>query len=72
MGSNATTPSGVSTRPDPLWTNVSSSPSAFATSVCSLSVGRDNQIPIILFDLARKGNILRVVCGEPVGSTVRG
>lgn len=40
---------------------------AAAVSLC-----RENDIPIILFDLARKGNIRRVVCGEPVGSVVRG
>ena len=39
--------------------------------VAAISLCRDNKIPIILFDLTRKGNILRVVCGEPVGSTVR-
>lgn len=39
---------------------------AAAVSLC-----RDNSIPIILFDLAEKGNIRRVVCGEPVGSIVR-
>ncbi len=40
---------------------------AAAVSLC-----RENDIPIILFDLARKGNIRRVVCGQPVGSVVRG
>ncbi|MCP4656787.1 MAG: UMP kinase [bacterium] len=39
---------------------------AAAVSLC-----RENDIPIILFDLARKGNIRRVVCGQPVGSVVR-
>jgi uridylate kinase len=31
---------------------------------------RDNRLPIIVFDLTRPGNIQRVVCGEPVGTTV--
>jgi uridylate kinase len=31
---------------------------------------RDNRLPIIVFDLTRSGNIQRVVCGEPVGTTV--
>ena len=39
--------------------------------VAAISLCRDNAIPIILFDLGRRGNILRAVCGEPVGSTVR-
>ena len=33
---------------------------------------RDNRLPIIVFDLTRSGNIERVVCGEPVGTTVVG
>ena len=37
----------------------------------AISLCRENQIPIVLFDLARSGNILRVVRGEPVGSIVR-
>jgi uridylate kinase len=31
---------------------------------------RDNRLPIVIFDLGRAGNIKRVVCGEPVGTTV--
>ena len=37
----------------------------------AISLCRENQIPIVLFDLARSGNILRVVRGESVGSVVR-
>ncbi len=37
----------------------------------AISLCRENQIPIVLFDLGRSGNILRVVRGEPVGSVVR-
>lgn len=40
---------------------------AAAVSLC-----RENGIPIVLFSLAEEGNIRRVVCGEPVGSVVRG
>ncbi len=40
---------------------------AAAVSLC-----RENHIPIVLFDLGRRGNIYRVVCGEKVGSVVRG
>ncbi len=38
----------------------------------AISLCRDNGIPIAIFDLAPPGNIRRVVCGERVGSIVRG
>ncbi len=38
----------------------------------AISLCRENLIPIVLFDLTRKGNIRRVICGEPAGSVVRG
>ena len=38
----------------------------------AISLCRENDIPIILFDLNRRGNIYRVVCGEKIGSVVRG
>ncbi len=38
----------------------------------AISLCRDNGIPISVFDLSRKGNVRRVVCGERVGSVVRG
>jgi len=31
---------------------------------------RDNEMGIIVFDMTQPGNIQRVVCGEPVGTTV--
>jgi uridylate kinase len=31
---------------------------------------RDNELPIVVFDLHAAGNIQRVICGEPVGTTV--
>ncbi len=37
----------------------------------AISLCRENHIPIVLFDLNRRGNIYRVVCGENVGSVVR-
>lgn len=37
----------------------------------AISLCRENDIPIVLFDLKRRGNIYRVVCGEEVGSVVR-
>lgn len=36
-----------------------------ATSLCM-----DNNIPVVVFDLTKKGNILRVVMGEPIGTFV--
>ena len=39
---------------------------ATAVSLCM-----DNKLPIIVFNLNRPGNILRAVCGESVGTTVR-
>ncbi|MDX1997817.1 MAG: UMP kinase [Thermoanaerobaculia bacterium] len=38
----------------------------------AISLCRDNNLPIAVFDLGKKGNIRRVVCGEPIGSIVRG
>lgn len=37
----------------------------------AISLCRENNIPIVLFDLSKRGNILRVVRGETVGSVVR-
>lgn len=38
----------------------------------AISLCMDNQLPIIVFNLFEKGNIKRVVCGEPIGTIVRG
>jgi uridylate kinase len=38
-----------------------------ATSLCM-----DNNLPIIVFDLTSTGNICRVVCGEKIGTLVKG
>jgi uridylate kinase len=38
----------------------------------AISLCRDNGIPIAIFDMMTAGNIRRVVCGERVGSVVRG
>ena len=35
------------------------------------SLCRDNAMGIVVFELARRGNIQRVVCGEPVGTIVK-
>ena len=36
----------------------------------AIALCRDNNLPIAVFNLRQKGNIRRVVCGEPVGSLV--
>ena len=38
-----------------------------ATSLCM-----DNHLPILVFDLTRSGNIKRAVCGEQIGTIVKG
>jgi uridylate kinase len=38
---------------------------ATATSLCM-----DNRIPIIVFGIKEKGNILKVIMGEPIGTFV--
>ena len=40
---------------------------ATATSLCM-----DNSLPIVVFDLTRRGNIKKVVCGEAIGTIVKG
>lgn len=36
----------------------------------SISLCMDNNMPIVVFDIFKKGNLLKVVCGEPIGTTV--
>ena len=36
----------------------------------ALSLCRDNGLPIVVFNLFEKGNIRRVICGEPIGTFV--
>jgi uridylate kinase len=36
----------------------------------ALSLCKDNDLPIIVFDLLIEGNIRRAVCGEPIGTVV--
>jgi uridylate kinase len=38
----------------------------------AISLCMDNQIPIIVFNLKKRGNVKRVVLGEKVGTKVRG
>jgi uridylate kinase len=36
----------------------------------AISLCKDNNLPIIIFDLNRRGNIKKVVAGEKIGSLV--
>jgi uridylate kinase len=36
----------------------------------AISLCRENGLPIVVFDMLTRGNIRRVVCGEPVGTIV--
>ncbi len=36
----------------------------------AISLCMENKLPIVVFDLSRRGNIRRIVTGEPVGSVV--
>jgi uridylate kinase len=36
----------------------------------ALSLCKDHDLPIIVFDLLTEGNIRRAVCGEPIGTVV--
>lgn len=38
----------------------------------AISMARDNNLPVIVFNLRKSGNILKVVTGEPVGTLVQG
>ena len=42
-----------------------------AMDMTSISLCMDNALPIILFNLFEKGNIRRVICGEPIGTIVK-
>ena len=36
----------------------------------AFSLSRDNDMPIIVFDVSRRGDLLRIVQGEDVGTLV--
>jgi uridylate kinase len=38
----------------------------------AISLCRENNLPIIVFNLQKKGNIRRVICGKDMGTRVRG
>jgi len=37
----------------------------------AFALAQDNQLPIIVFDMNTKGNLLKVVSGEPIGTLVK-
>ena len=38
----------------------------------AISLCMDNSLPIIVFDVTTDGNVVRVVCGDPIGTLVKG
>ena len=38
----------------------------------AVSLCRDNKMPLIAFNLKKKGNLVRVVCGEKIGTLIHG
>jgi len=36
----------------------------------AISLAMDNKLPLVVFNLTNKGNIKRVICGEPVGTRI--
>lgn len=38
----------------------------------AVSLCRDNKMPLIAFNLKKKGNLVRVVCGEKIGTLIQG
>jgi uridylate kinase len=40
--------------------------------VTAISLAMDNKLPLMVFNLKEKGNILKVVNGEAVGTTIDG
>ena len=38
----------------------------------AISLTKDNNIPIVVFDMKQKGNLLNVINGAPVGTEIKG
>jgi len=38
----------------------------------AISLCRDNKLPLVVFNLQKKGNIKNVICGKPIGTVVGG
>jgi uridylate kinase len=37
----------------------------------AISLCMENSLPIIVFNFRRRGNIKRIICGEPIGSYIK-
>ena len=64
------TPMPFATRVSP--TSTSSNAGSQVMDATAISLCMDNNLPIIVFDLNRRGNIRKVVCGEQIGTLVKG
>jgi uridylate kinase len=36
----------------------------------AISLAMDNKLPLVVFNLANKGNIKKVICGEEIGTQI--
>jgi uridylate kinase len=36
----------------------------------AFTLSQENELPIIVFDMNRKGNLMKIVSGEQIGTTV--
>ena len=43
-----------------------------ALDATAVSLAMDNEMPIVVFDMTRSGNILRALCGETIGTLISG
>ena len=43
-----------------------------ALDATAVSLAMDNEMPIVVFDMTRSGNILRAVRGESIGTLIAG
>ena len=43
-----------------------------ALDATAVSLAMDNEMPIVVFDMTRSGNILRAIQGEPIGTLIAG
>ena len=37
----------------------------------AISLCRENNMPLVAFNLNKKGNLVRVVCGEKIGTIIK-
>jgi uridylate kinase len=43
-----------------------------ALDATAVSLAMDNEMPIVVFDMTKPGNILRALCGEAIGTLISG